>query len=120
MSFKILENINYGKGSLAFKLKAGDTVREDLFEPKDLPRLFRLKVIELSESSEISAVKSSKVKEIPDISEMLANDIRDMIEGINDPVVILKMIDKESLVVPPRKNVLPILNKRSKELSIKA
>lgn len=120
MSFKILENINYGKGSLTYRLKAGDIVREDLFEPKDLPRLFRLKAIGLSESNEISAVKPSKIKEIPDISEMSANDIRDMIEGINDQVVILKMIDKESLIQPPRKNVLPILNKRSKEISTKA
>lgn len=120
MSYKILSNIKYGKGSLIFKLKKGDTASDDLFERKDIPRLLKFHLIELSDSSLISEIKTSKVKEIPDISELTANEIRDLLEGINDLVTIEKMIDKESLIHPPRKNVLPLLTKRSKELSIKA
>lgn len=119
MSFKIVENLKYGKESLKFFLMEGDIVPDDFFEHKDIPRLLSRKLISPSGSGDMSVIKSEKVKQIPDISEMAANDVRDLIESINDMVVIEKMIDKESLVHPPRKNVLLVLNKRSKELSPK-
>lgn len=119
MSFKIVENLKYGKGSLKFKLKEGDIVADVFFEHTDIPRLLERKLISPSDSNEISIFTFEEVKQIPDISKMAANDVRDLIESINDPVVIEKMIDKESLVHPPRKNVLSVLGKRSKELSPK-
>lgn len=97
MSYKIKAQIKHGKSGKIYKFVGGEIVDDDFFTEKEKERLIPDYIEKIPENVSVkkSSLKTEKIKQLKDLSEMTVWQCKELLENEYDITTLLKYLDQE-------------------------